>query len=207
MFPCQIPKLLSGSQDKSGGWTSSTVNWLSEVGWTVLSKSCKQLLYFFKLLLSFVPLPAKHPNRKFSVALTYHFRMIPAPSKFGLLQEAIDRAAKDLVSLRRGKVSDDKAFAIWPLWVASSLRRGGRTLIRPRTAYPAVLPSPSQIVPTERGPMVEMILESVINEGNGEIITENRNYWSERQNSWDFKKHLTRRDLPHTSVRIYSMMR
>lgn len=206
MFPYQISKLLSRSQDKCGWWTSSTVNWLSEVGWTVLSESCKQLLYFFKLLFSFVPLPEKHHNRKFSVALTYHFRMIPAPSKFGPSQEAIDRAAKGLVSLRRGKVSDDKAFAIWPLWVASSLRRGGRTLIRPRTAYPAVLPSPPQIVPTEHGPTVEMILESVINEGTGEIITENRNYWSE-QNSRDFKKHLTRRDLPHTSVRIYSMMR
>lgn len=141
------------------------------------------------------------------VALAYHFRMKPVPSKFGPSQEAIDRAAEDLVSLRRGQVSDDKALAIWPLWVASSLRQRGRTLIRPRAACPAVLPSPPQIVPTERGPTVEMILESVINEGNGEIITENRNYWSERQNSRDFKKHLTRRDLPHTSVRIYSTMR
>lgn len=49
------------------------------------------------------------------VALAYHFRMKPAPSKFGPSQEAIDRAAEDLVSLRRGQVSDDKALAIWPL--------------------------------------------------------------------------------------------
>lgn len=125
-----------------------------------------------------VPLSHKRLHRKFSEksyigVLVDYFKEAAALSKFGSSEELIDSSAKDLVCLPLGKVSDDRALAFYPLRVAANLRQRDRVLIRPPpTSHPHHLWMLSQnecLWPT-----LEMSLESVINECNGEIITENK---------------------------------
>lgn len=110
-----------------------------------------------------------------------YFKEEAALSKFGSSEELIDLAAKDLVCLPLGKVSDDRALAFYPLRVAANLRQRDRVLIRPQstpTPPPPPTPHPHHLwMLPQNGhlwPTLEMSLESVINECNGEIITENK---------------------------------
>ena len=106
-----------------------------------------------------------------------------ALSKFGSSEELIDLAAKDLVCLPLGEVSDDRALAFYPPQVAANLRQRDRVLISPLLCHchttphpPPLSPSPHWMLPQNEHlwPTLEMSLESVINECNGEIITENK---------------------------------
>lgn len=65
-----------------------------------------------------------------------------APSKFGSSEEFIDLAAKDLICLPLGGVSDDRTLAFYPLRVAASLRRRDRVLIRPHFLVCSLLSHP-----------------------------------------------------------------
>lgn len=53
-----------------------------------------------------------------------------ALSKFGSSEELIDLAAKDLICLPLGEVSDDRMLAFYPPRVAANLRQKDRVLIR-----------------------------------------------------------------------------
>lgn len=58
-----------------------------------------------------------------TVLLVDYFKAEAALSKFGSSEELIDLAAKDLVCLPLGEVSDDGALAFYPLRVAANLRQ------------------------------------------------------------------------------------
>lgn len=111
-------------------------------------------------------------------ALVDYFKAEAALSKFGSSEELIDLAAKDLVCLPLGEVSDDRPPAFYPPRVAANLRRRDSVLIRPLALSCAapLSPSPPWMLPQNGHlwPTLEMSLESVINECDGEIITQNK---------------------------------
>lgn len=65
--------------------------------------------------------------------LVDYFKAEAALSKFGSSEELIDLAAKDLVCLPLGEVSDDRTLAFYPLRVAANPRQRDRVLIRPHS--------------------------------------------------------------------------
>ena len=107
-----------------------------------------------------------------------YFKAEAALSKFGSSEELIDLAAEDLVCLPLGEVSDDRPPAFYPPRVAANLRRRDSVLIRPLALSRAapLSPSPLWMLPQNGHlwPTLEMSLESVINECDGEIITQNK---------------------------------
>lgn len=111
-------------------------------------------------------------------ALVDYFKAEAALSKFGSSEELIDLAAKDLVCLPLGEVSDDRPPAFYPPRVAANLRQRDSVLIRPLALSCAapLSPSPPWMLPQNGHlwPTLEMSLESVINECDGEIITQNK---------------------------------
>lgn len=116
-------------------------------------------------------------KKSYTEVLVDYFKAEAVLFKCGSSEELIDLAAKDLVCLPLGDVSDDRALAFYPLRLAANLRQRDTVLISRTLLSAAPLsPSPPRLL-SRNGhlwPTLEMSLESVINECNGEIITENK---------------------------------
>lgn len=123
---------------------------------------CKALLFSFSQFLDpYVVRPSvgytgSALEKSSTGVLVDYFKAEAALSKFGSSEELIDLAAKGLVCLPLGEVSDDRELAFYPPRVAANLRQRDRVLIRPRSlslsaAPPLSLTLTSLDAPTELG--------------------------------------------------------